>query len=213
MGDLVTLTIDDQELKVPRGEKILWAALENQIYIPHLCSIKEISRPPASCRLCFVEIEGYQDPVTSCTREVSDGMVVYTRSSRVDRLVKTAFELLLSDHRLKCSECPKNRNCALQRIARERKLKLNHKSFPLLKREIYPDESPAGFTRDPGRCVLCGKCVWADREIAGVGALGFSGRGIERSVATFQNQPLAESSCTECGECVEICPTGALYFK
>ncbi len=209
----VTVIIDDLELKVAPGEKVLWAALENDIYIPHLCAIKDISSPPAGCRLCFVEVEGKDYPVTSCTQEVADGMVVHTRSSRVDQLVKTAFELLLSDHRLDCANCPKNGMCALQHIARERGLKLKHKRFTPLDRELEVDESTETFALDRSRCVLCGQCVRADREIAGAGVIGFSGRGISRSISTFGGRSLAESSCFECARCVEACPVGALYYK
>jgi len=213
MRNQVTVIIDGQELKAPQGQKVLWSALENGIFIPNLCAVKNISRPPASCRLCFVEVEGQNKPVTSCTREVQDGMVVHTRTPRVDRLVKSAFELLLSDHRLKCSDCPKNRNCALQQIARERKLKLNQKALPLLERDTEVDDSHENVILDRSRCVLCGKCVWADREITRIGAIGFSGRGIHRSIATFQNQPLKQSPCTGCGECVKVCPVGAWSYK
>lgn len=213
MKDQVILTIDGKEISAAPGEKVLWVALANDIFIPNLCAIEEIDHPPASCRLCFVEIEGKNEPVTACTQEVEDGMVVHTRSPRVDRLVKTAFELLLSDHRLQCKDCPQNRNCALQRIAKERKLKLNHKAYPYLEREHEFDDSPQTFVKDNSRCVLCGKCIWADREVSQVGAIGFTGRGIDRHISTFQELSLAESSCTECGECVEICPVGALYYK
>ncbi len=213
MSRQVTIIIDEKEIKAPAKEKILWAALENDIYIPHLCAVKEIDRPPASCRLCFVEIDGMEHPVTSCTEEVSDGMVIKTRTPQVDRLVQTAFQLLLSDHRLKCAGCPKNRSCELQRIAKERGLKLNQKRLKPLERELEVDESPESFTLDRSRCVLCGKCVWADRKLAKVGAIGFSRRGLERNITTFEDRPLAESPCTECGKCVEVCPVGALFFK
>lgn len=99
MSSKVNITIDGEQYQVPAGEKLLWAALDCGIYIPHLCSIREKERSDASCRLCFVEIEGMSDPVTSCTQEVREGMVVKTRTPRVDRLVKTAFELLLSNHK------------------------------------------------------------------------------------------------------------------
>ncbi len=213
MSEHVTITIDDREVKAKTGQKLLWAALENDIYIPHLCAIEPEKRPNASCRLCFVEIEGLSNPVTSCSRIVKEGMVVTTRSPRVDRLVKTAFELLLSDHDLKCRECPANRSCALQTIAKKRGLKLRQKRFTPVAREFELDESPAEFAFNRSRCVLCGQCIWADREEAKIGAIGFSGRGINRVVTTLQDVPLAESICTECTLCVDACPVGALYYK
>ncbi len=213
MSEYVTITIDDRQIKARAGEKLLWAALDNDIYIPHLCAILEKKRPSAGCRLCFVEIEGDARPVTSCTRTVEDGMVVKTRSARVDRLVKTAFELILSDHNLKCRECPANRNCALQTIAKKRGIKLRHDRFKSIVREFEIDDSPVEFAFDRSRCVLCGQCIWADREIAKVGAIGFTNRGINRVVTTFKDLPLAESICTECTLCVDACPVGALYYK
>lgn len=213
MSDFITLTIDDQQIKARSGQKLLWAALDNNIYIPHLCAIKAENRPNASCRLCFVEIEGSSRPVTSCTRTVEEGMVVRTRSPRVDRLIKTAFELILSDHNLKCRECPANKNCALQTIAKKRGIKLRHDRFKTIVREFEIDESPVEFAFDRSRCVLCGQCIWADREEAKVGAIGFVNRGIKRVVTTFKDLPLAESICTECTLCVDACPVGALYYK
>lgn len=213
MSDLITLTIDGRQVKAKAGEKLLWVALENDIYIPHLCAIKEENRPSASCRLCFVEIEGAKHPVTACTTKVQEGLVVSTRSERVDRLVRTAFELILSDHNLNCRQCPANRACALQKIAKERKLKLRHERFKPLVQEYEIDESPEKFAFDRSRCVLCGQCVWADREEAKVGAIGFSERGIKRVVTTFKDVPLAESVCTQCLLCVKACPVGALYLK
>ncbi|NLC11228.1 MAG: 4Fe-4S binding protein [Firmicutes bacterium] len=213
MSREITITIDDKKIRTVEGKILLWVALANDIYIPHLCAIEGKDLPEASCRLCFVEIEGKNKPVTSCTQPVYDGMVVRTRTAKVDRLVKTAFELLLSDHRLGCASCPKNRNCELQRIAKERKLKLRHTRFKYLGRETAVDDSPDSFSFDPSRCVLCGQCIWADHEKAKVGAIGFARRGLGRTVATFNYESLKDSPCTECGLCVEACPVGALSFK
>ena len=213
MSEFVNLTIDGRRIKAPAGGKLLWTALDNDIYIPHLCAIHEEKRPNASCRLCFVEIEGSSHPVTSCTLTVKEGMDVKTRSQRVDRLVKTAFELVLSDHNLKCRDCPANRNCTLQTIAKRRGIKLRHDRFKSIVRDFELDESPEDFAFDRSRCVLCGQCIWADREVAKVGAIGFTNRGINRIVTTFKDLPLAESICTQCTLCVDACPVGALYYK
>ncbi|MDY6826097.1 MAG: 2Fe-2S iron-sulfur cluster-binding protein [Bacillota bacterium] len=213
MSDYVNITIDDRKIKARAGEKLLWVALDNDIYIPHLCAVREKERPNASCRLCFVKIEGMDRPVTSCTQVVKEDMVVRTRSPRIDRLVKTAFELLLSDHNLNCRECPANGNCELQKIARERKLKLRQKRFKTIERDYTVDDSPDEFAFDPSRCVLCGRCIWADREEAGVGAIGFANRGISSAITTFEDVVLAESICTQCKLCVEACPVGAFYYK
>ncbi len=213
MGREVTLTIDDRQVKAAEGERLLWAALDNGIYIPHLCDLREAGRTLAGCRLCFVEVEGMRNPVTSCTLTVSEGMAVKTRSPRVDRLVRTGFELLLSNHRLHCAKCAKNKNCELQKIAKERGLKLKLTRLHSLLQETPIDETPRTFCYDAGKCVLCGRCVWADQEQVKVGAIGFIGKGMARKVATFEDGPLADSVCTQCEACVKVCPVGAFYFR
>lgn len=213
MNKTITITIDDKEFSVPEGTTVLRAALDSGIYIPHLCANEEAEKPAASCRLCFVEIDGFLNPVTSCTQQVKEGMVVRTRSRRVDRLIKTAFELLLSNHRLGCAKCARNGSCELQKIAKERGLKLKLTRLKPLNMEAVIDDSPEGFVYDPGRCVLCGQCVWVDQHKVKVGAIGFIRRGISRKVATFGEVNLAKTRCNQCGECVKVCPVGALIPK
>ena len=113
----VSITIDGNQVTAHEGDKLLWVALDNSIYIPNLCAIKETEEPAASCRLCFVEIEGYNGPVTACTEPVREGMVVNTQGPKARRLARTALELILASHPVDCSHCAANGRCELQRIA------------------------------------------------------------------------------------------------
>ena len=209
---LVTLTIDGVEVKAQEGVNLLWAALDNGLYIPNLCAVREVDPPFASCRLCFVEIEGRSAPVTACTETVSDNMVVRLNTPRVERLRNTAFELLLSHHHLDCRNCAKNRDCELQNIASRLGLKLRLKRFRQIPREVPIDSSHPLFTYDPNKCVICGKCVWACHE-QGTGILDFAFRGIDTIVTTLAGIPLAEAGCNSCLACVAVCPVGALVAK
>jgi len=209
----VSLTIDGKKVTARQGEKVLWAALNNGIYIPNLCALRDASEPPASCRLCFVEVEGKKQPVTACTETVEQGMVVNTGGSGALRLARTAFELLLASNVVDCAHCPANGSCELQKIAHHLGVKLKTKRFRKLLRELPVDSSSPVFIYDPNKCVLCGRCVWVCRERLGIGALGFAHRGFQRRVTTFGDEPIAESKCRDCGECVVVCPTGALTFK
>ena len=209
----ISLTIDGKKIRSHEGEKILWAALENGIYIPNLCAIHEKMQPSASCRLCFVEVEGEKEPVIACTEAVKQGMVVNTRGKDALRLARTSAELLLSCHPIDCGHCLKNRFCELQKIAKHLDIKLKTKRFRKLERSLPIDESIPLFTYDPNKCVLCGKCIWVCQEKLGIGAVGFIRRGFKRMVSTFQAKPLVESNCTQCGECVKVCPVGSLTFR
>ena len=208
----VTLTIDGIEVKAPKGEKVLWAALDNGIYIPNLCAIREADLPFGACRLCFVEIEGRRSLVTACTRVVEEGMVVHINTPRANRLRRTAFELLLSHHPIDCRNCAKNRNCELQRIASRLGFKLKLQRFRPIPRSLPIDSSHPLFVYDANKCVLCGKCVWVCNG-QGTGAIDFAFRGIDTRVSTFDNVPLIDSSCNSCLECVKVCPVGALAAK
>lgn len=212
MSEMVRLTIDGKSIESPAGEKILWAALQNGIYIPHLCALPGEASPFAACRLCFVEIEGYPRPVTACTEAVAGGMAVRTRSEQLDRLVRTGFEMIMSNHRIECKTCPANRRCALQKIAKERKWPLKPKRLPALERNLPVDESAPGIIYDPNKCVLCGLCVRACRR-QGQGDLGFAHRGFNRMVTTFGDGPLGTGGCLDCGACMAACPVGALAAR
>jgi len=209
----VSLTIDGKKIKANEGEKILWVALENNIYIPNLCAIREKIQPSASCRLCFVEVEGVDEPVIACTEPVREGLVVNTRGKNALRLARTAAELILASHPVDCGHCLKNRFCELQKIAKHLGIKLKTKRFRRLERNLPIDESSSLFIYDPNKCVLCGKCVWVCQEKLRIGAIGFTRRGFKRIVSTFQDKPMAETTCGQCTECVKVCPVGSLAFK
>lgn len=209
----VSLTIDGKRIKVKEGEKILWAALESNIYIPNLCAIREKIQPSASCRLCFVEVEGENEPVIACTEPIKEGMVVNTRGKNALRIARTAAELIFASHPVDCGHCLKNRSCQLQKIAKHLGIKLKTKRFRKIERNLHVDESSPLFIYDPNKCVLCGKCVWVCQEKLGIGAIGFTRRGFKRMVSTFQDKPIGESGCDQCAECVKVCPVGSLVFK
>jgi formate dehydrogenase major subunit/NADH-quinone oxidoreductase subunit G len=209
----IFLTIDGKKIKAHQGEKLLWVALENGIYIPNLCAIRERTQPSASCRLCFVEVEGEYDPIIACTEPIKEGMVVNTRGKNALRLARTAAELILASHPVDCGHCLKNRSCELQKIAKHLGIKLKTKRFRKIERNLPVDESSPLFIYDPNKCVLCGKCVWVCQVKLGIGAIGFTRRGFKRMVSTFQDKPIAESGCDQCAECVKVCPVGSLTFK
>lgn len=209
---MVTLTINGVKIRASKGEKVLWVALDNDIYIPSLCAIREAELPFGACRLCFVEIEGRNAPVTACSEPVVEGMVIHTNTPQVNRLRRTAFELLISHHHVDCRNCAKNRNCELQRLAAHLGLKLKLKRFRPIPRLLPVDSSHPLFIYDPNKCILCGKCVWVCQERS-TGAIDFAFRGIDTMVSTFGNVPFIHSNCNSCLECVAICPTGALVSK
>ena len=210
---MVSLTIDGKKIKAKEGDKILWVALDNGIYIPNLCAIQEALESAASCRLCFVEVEGKDKPVTACTETVEEGMVVNTRGAKAWRLVRTGFELLIASHSLDCAHCVSRDSCELLKIAVHLKVKLKTKRLRELPRGLPVDSSSPVFVYDPNKCVLCGRCIWVCRERLGIGDIGFAHRGFRRVVAAFGDEPIAKAKCSKCAECVAVCPAGALYFK
>lgn len=210
----VTLTIDGQPVTAPAGQKILWAAEAAGIYVPHLCAHPDREPPFGACRLCFVEVEGRRRPVTACTEPVAEGLVVHTRSERVDRLVQSGFHLLMATHHLDCKPCPAKRFCGLRELSRRRKIGLRSGPFPPTSPGLPTDESHPRLHLDPNRCILCGLCVWVCEEVVGRGVLHFAKRGLATRISTFDGQPLALHDCgkeREFARCAEICPVGALY--
>jgi len=209
----VSLTINSKPLTAVKGEKILWVALDNGIYIPNLCAIKDKLHPFAACRLCFVEVEGKAHPVCACTEEVAEGMVVNTRGDRALELARTGFELIIASHPVDCAHCSSNGSCELQKIAKHLGVKLKTNRFRKIMQGLPVDNSNPVLTYDPNRCVLCGRCVWVCNERLNKGVLGFVNRGFQRVVNTCIDENIVKSKCKDCGECVRVCPTGALTSR
>ncbi len=205
--------IDGKEIKCSEGERLLWVALDHGIYIPNLCAIRERKEPFGACRLCFVEIEGEDLPMTACTTKVRDGMVVNTKGAKALRLARTSFELLLSNHPVDCAHCLKSGLCELQRISKHLGIKLRTERFQKFLRNLPIDETSPVFIYDPNKCVLCGRCVWLSQEKLTVGAIGFAYRGFQRFVTTFGDEPVGLSEMGERIELVKVCPVGAFVAK
>jgi len=205
----VTLFIDGKEIECSEGETILWVALDNGIYIPHLCAMRERADPYGGCRLCYVEVDGESLPVTACTLKAKEGMVVGTKGAKAFRLARTAFELILSNHPIDCAHCLKSGSCELQKIAKHLSVKLNRERFRKFLRNLPVDETSSTFIYDPNKCVLCGKCVWLCQEKLGIRAIGFAYRGFQRWVTTFDDEPVGLSEVKDRPELTEACPVGA----
>jgi formate dehydrogenase major subunit/NADH-quinone oxidoreductase subunit G len=208
----VSITIDGKKITAGEGERLLWVALDNGIYIPNLCALRDKPEPMAACRLCFVEVEGKEQPVTACAETIAEGMVVNTRGEKALRLARSTFELIMASHPVDCAHCAANGLCDLQNIAHHLNIKLKPKRFKKLLRGLPVDDSNPLFIYNPNKCVLCGRCVWVCRE-HDLGILGFAHRGFRRVVTTFADEPIGQHRCLECGECVRVCPSGALVFK
>jgi bidirectional [NiFe] hydrogenase diaphorase subunit len=210
---MTKLIVDDTEIETDDGVSLLQACLDNEVYIPNLCYLKQMDNPPGSCRLCLVEIDGYNQPITSCTVTVKEGMVVRTDTEQVRRLQRSAFELLLSVHHVDCKNCPANRKCELQRIARFLHVGLKLRRLDQLERETTVEQNHPCLEYVATRCVLCGKCVFVCQEKNGQPMLSFAKRGIDTVVSFFGEEDKAAATCTECYACVEICPVAALLIK
>ncbi|MBW1798210.1 MAG: (2Fe-2S)-binding protein [Deltaproteobacteria bacterium] len=209
----VKLLVDNKEIEVEEGTTLLKACLENGTYIPNLCHLESMDSPPASCRLCFVDIKGEDRPVTSCTVKVQDGMVVKTDTPSVRRLQGAAFKLLMSVHDVDCAHCPANKKCELQRIAKFLKIGLKPKRLePILKEAAIEEDHPF-LNYYPNRCVLCGKCLFVCQKKHGKPFLTFAKRGFDTEISSYGEKDLSSLPCEKCIACVEICPVGAITLK
>ena len=209
----VRLTVDGRDIDAKNNRTLLQACLENGIYIPNLCYLDGMKDPPASCRLCFVEIKGLEGPVTSCAIRVKKGMIVKTGTPAVRRLQRAALRLLLSAHDVNCGHCHANKKCELQRIALFLKVGLKPKRLELkLKETAGDDDRP--FLRDvPNLCVLCGKCIYVCEKKHGKPFLTFAHRGFDATISQYGEEHSPVSPCKGSFPCIEVCPVGALVLN
>jgi predicted molibdopterin-dependent oxidoreductase YjgC len=163
--------------------------------------------------MCFVEIEGERQPVTSCTVFVKDDMVVKTGTETVRQLQRTALRLLLSVHDVDCKNCHANKKCALQNIAKFLKIGLKPKYLERYLKEVRIDETHPFLNHYPNRCVLCGKCVHICRGKHGQPVLTFAKRGFGTVISAYGSTDVPSLSCKRCDACVKACPVGALALK
>lgn len=207
------ITIDNKETIVRQGATILDAAKQVGIEIPTLCYLNlhgtAMESQIASCRICVVEVEGRKNLAPACATPVTAGMVVRTHTARVMKSRRTVLELLLSDHPKDCLSCEKAGNCQLQDMAmklgiRDVAFNENHAQ------STYPKQNGVAITRDMDKCIMCRRCETMCNKVQTVGALSGVNRGFSSFVGTAFDRPLDETVCTQCGQCVAVCPTGAL---
>lgn len=208
---VTTLTIDGREVSAHSDQTVLEVAAENGIEIPTLCFLEGLSQVGA-CRLCLVEIQGAPKLQPACVTRVREGMQVTTHSPRLDMYRKMILELLFTERNHVCSVCVANGNCELQAMAA--RLGMDHVHYPYLNPQLPVDLSHELFGLDQNRCILCTRCVRVCAEIEGAHTWDIHSGGVSSRVFADFNDPWGESeTCTSCGKCVNVCPTGALFKK
>ena len=209
--DLIKLTIDNREVEVPRGTTILKAAQQMGINIPTLCNFEPdglaLKNHPGGCRVCVVEVVGRRNLAPACITECMPDMVVKTNSLRAINARRTVLELMLSDHPNDCLQCAKSGKCELQKVAQD----MGIREIPFKGQQSqYPVELSPSIVRDANKCIMCRRCESVCHEYQSVGAIGAVERGFPAVVSTAFGEPLLNTNCVFCGQCVAVCPTGAL---
>jgi bidirectional [NiFe] hydrogenase diaphorase subunit len=210
---MVRLLVNNLEIEAADGASVLEACLKNGIYIPNLCFIERMSNPPVCCRMCFVEIEGETDLVSSCAIKATEGMVVRTDTDTVRRLQRTAFRLLMSVHDVDCGRCPANKKCQLQRIAGFLKVGLRPGRLERHLKEPGIENVHPLLDYYPNRCVLCGKCIFVCQEKHGQPLMTFAKRGFDTVISFYGEKDTTELPCKGCLACVDVCPVSAIVMK
>ena len=208
--EMVHLTINNIPLAVPKGTKIMQAARKLGIDIPHLC-YHEDQRIKARCRLCSVEVVDKRRLLAACSTEVWEGMEVHTDTQIVRDTQVAILQLMLANHHKDCLSCPRNQNCDLQRLCS--RFNIQHSSLPSVCKEEPRIVTNPAIVRDPSKCIRCGRCIRACKDVQGIAALTYAGRSSDIIVTTAYNKPMETTDCILCGQCSLVCPTGALVEK
>ena len=208
---VVTLTINGEMVSAQSEQTLLTVLREHNIPIPTLCHLDGLSER-GGCRLCLVEIEGSPKLQAACVTPVQEGMVVRTESEKLQNYRRLTLEMLFAERNHICAVCVMNGHCELQTLAM--KVGMDHVRLDYMNPDLPMDASHQRFVLDHNRCVLCTRCVRVCDEVEGAHTWDLMGRGINSRVITDLNQPWGEAeSCTSCGKCVQVCPTGALSIK
>lgn len=206
-----TLKIDDRNVGARADETILEVAMENGIEIPTLCNLEGLTSIGA-CRMCLVQLKGSKKFVPACVTRVEEGMEVITHSEELNKHRRMILELIFSERNHVCAVCVSNGHCELQRLAQT--LGMDHIRMPYRYPRLPVDASHHRFVIDHNRCILCTRCVRVCHEIEGAHTWDVMGHGIKAQVITDLNQDwITSETCTGCGKCVQVCPTGALFEK
>ncbi len=209
---MINLTINNQKVSVDPGTTVLQAARKLNINIPTLCNHEDLC-VAGNCRVCVVEQTGARTLVASCATPVSEGMDIHTNTLKVRNARKHIIELLLSEHRSDCTKCYKNQNCELQSLANE--FAFGDTIFlDLVEDHNYTiDRSSPSFIKDDSKCIRCQRCVRTCDQLQYISAIAVANKGAHQKISSFHNKPMSNVVCTNCGQCVNRCPTGALVEK
>ena len=211
MSDKISIRIDGEFVGARIGQTILEVARSAGKYIPTLCWLENIT-PVGACRLCIVEVAGMNRLLPACTTPVQDGMSVTTNSEKLKQYRRIALEFLFAERNHQCAVCVSNNHCELQAMAQ--RLGVNSVRYPYSYPKLPVDVSHQRFVLDHNRCILCTRCVRVCAEVEGAHVWDVSSRGIRSMVVCEMNRPWGQSkTCTNCGKCVQVCPTGALAEK
>ncbi len=205
---LVNIKIEGQPYQVEAGLTILEAAKACGYEIPSLCAFNHGECNQGSCRVCLVEATGARGLVASCVYPVAEGMEIKISSPAAVQARRRSVELMLSNHNKNCQQCDKNGQCELLHVAQVTGARED--AFAGVHSETHIDTLAPGLIRDTSKCILCGRCIARCSNAHGMGILGFENRGFATFVSPAENRSFADSPCIQCGQCVNVCPTGAL---